>query len=52
MKDKAFRRVKWASLTFVSLSALTYLVTNMSEQMESHVNFVDAEDDLLIARMP
>ncbi len=42
IKDRAFRRTKWAAAGIVTLCAVSYMATNLNETVENHVSFADA----------
>ena len=52
MTERAFKRVKFGTMTLLALGTVSYFATNMQDSMLNHISFVDAQDELLIEQFP
>jgi len=52
MTERALRRVKYSTMALLVLSSVSYMASNMQENMNNYISFVDAEDELLIEQFP
>jgi len=46
--SKAYRRMKWAGSCVIVLIFVGYIGNELSNNINDHVAFVDADDDLII----
>jgi hypothetical protein len=52
MTSRAFKRVKFATMALLALGGVSYVANNFQESLNSHIAFVDAQEDMLIEQFP